>query len=69
MNVWNDFWLPSGPLRCQIQGPLADGEGNCTVKDFLINERSISFVLPELIVQEIRGIPLVLNSAREDILI
>ena len=69
VNVWNDFWLPSGPLRCQIQGPLVEGEENCTVKDFLSDERSFSFVLPELIVQEIRGIPLALNSSREDILI
>ena len=50
VNVWNDFWLLSGLLRCQIQGPLAEGEENCTVKDFLSDERSFSFVLPELIV-------------------
>ena len=39
------------------------------MKEFLADKRSISFVLLELIEQEIRGIPLVLNSAREDILI
>lgn len=69
VNVWNDFWLASGPLRNLIHRPLAEGEGNLTVKDFLSNERTISFVLPELVVQEIRGIPLALNAAREDMLI
>ena len=39
------------------------------MKYFLADGRNISFVLPELIVQEIRGIPLALNSVREDILI
>lgn len=69
VNVWYDYWLASGPLRNQIQGPLAEGEGNLTVKDFLADVRNISFVLPELILQEIRGIPLALNSVSEDILI
>lgn len=48
---------------------MAEGEGNRSVKDFLHNPESISFVLPEALMQEIRGIPLAANTAQEDILI
>ena len=69
VNAWDDFWLASSPLRKQIQGPLAKGEGNLSVKDFLYDGVNISFVLHDLIMQEIKGIPLTSNPAREDILI
>ena len=44
--LWNDFWLPSGPLRNQIKGPLAEGENRLLVKSFLANMDNISFNLP-----------------------
>lgn len=69
VNAWDDFWLASSPLRKQIQAPLAKGEGNLSVKDFLYDGVNISFVLHDSIMQEIRGIPLTSNPACEDILI
>nr|POE55990.1 hypothetical protein CFP56_63319 [Quercus suber] len=69
VNAWDDFWLASGSLRKQIQGPLVEGEGNLSVKDFLSEGVNISFVLLDLIMQEIRGIPLASNPTHEDIFI
>lgn len=69
VSVWGDFWLASSSLRKQIQGPLMEGEGNISIKDFLSNDVGISFVLPEYIMQEIKGIPLTPNPLHEDILI
>ena len=56
VSVWDDFWLASGPLRKQIEVPLMDGEGNISVEDFLSNDIGISFVLPDYIMHEIKGI-------------
>ena len=69
VNAWDDFWLASGLLRNQIQGPLEEGGGSLFVKEFLSDGRNISFVLLDLILQEIRGIPLASNTAREDMLL
>ena len=38
---WDDFWLATGPLRMQIQGPLLEEEGKKSVKDFLASSRLI----------------------------
>ena len=56
VSVWEDFWMALGPLRKQIEVPLMDGEGNISVEDFLSNDIGISFVLPNYIMQEIKGI-------------
>ena len=69
VSVWDDFWLASSPLRKQIQGPLMEGEGNISIKEFLSNDVGISSFLPEYIMQEIKGIPLASNPLQEDILI
>nr|POE48311.1 putative ribonuclease h protein [Quercus suber] len=67
--LWNNFWLPSGPLRNQIEGPLTEMENRLLVKSFLANMDSISFNLPHRIVQEIRGIPVAADPNQENILI
>ena len=59
--------MASGPLRKQIEVPLMDGEGNISVKDFLSNDIGISFVLPDYIIQEIKGILLASNPLQEDL--
>ena len=58
MGFWDDFWLPSSPLRKQIEGPLAEGENNMSVKMFLSNPSGLSFNFPETIINDIQGIPL-----------
>ena len=58
MGFWDDFWLPSSPLRKQIEGPLAEGENNMSVKMFLSNPNGLSFNFPETIINDIQGIPL-----------
>ncbi|KAK7825743.1 hypothetical protein CFP56_032768 [Quercus suber] len=37
VSAWDDFWLASGPLRKLIQGPLLEGEGKKSAKEFLAN--------------------------------
>ncbi|KAK9983153.1 hypothetical protein SO802_032678 [Lithocarpus litseifolius] len=69
INAWEDFWLPSGPLRHQIEGPLTEGEDNISVKLFLGNRASISFNLPDTISKEIQGIPTAMNPDQKDILV
>ena len=69
VKAWGDFWLPSGPLRHQIEGPLTEGEENISVKMLLDNWSSISFILPDNIVKEIQGTPSAVNSNQEDILV
>ena len=54
----DDFWLTSGPLRKQIEGLLAEGENNLSVKMFLSNPNELSFNFPETILKDIQGIPL-----------
>ena len=67
--VWDDFWLPSEPLRNKIEGPLADEKNGLSIKSFLANMESISFNLPHRIVQEIKGIPIAVDPNQEDILV
>ena len=37
LNLWHDKWLSAGTLRSLVEGPLAKGEDNLTVKDVIIN--------------------------------
>ena len=47
MSAWEDFWLPSGPLRNQVDGLLAEGKNMLSVKSLLNNMRA--FLLVSLI--------------------
>ena len=69
VSAWDDFWLASCPLRKLIQGPLLEGEGKKSAKEFLANAFDSSFVFPESILKEIQGVPLVANPLQDDILI
>ena len=69
VSAWEEFWLPSGPLRNQVDGPLAEGENRISVKSLLNNMESISFSLLHRIVREIKGILIATNLNQEDILI
>ena len=51
-NLWYDFWLPFGPLRTCIQGPLNREEADLLVADIRDEGRNwfqnvLSFDLPE----------------------
>ena len=61
VSAWEDFWLPSGPFRNQVDGLLAEGENMLSVKSLLNNMESISFSLPHRIVREIKGILVAAN--------
>lgn len=67
--LWNDYWLPSGPFRNLIEGPLADRKDRLSIRSFLDNMDKISFILPHGIVQEIRDIPVAENLDQDDILV
>ena len=69
VGLWDDFWLPSGPLRKQIEGPLAEGENNMSVKMFLSNPNGVSFNFLETIMNDIQGIPLASCTNLKDRLI
>ena len=69
VKAWEDFWLPTGPLRHQIEGSLTEGEENISIKMLLDNQASISFILPDSIVKEIQAIPIAVNPNQEDILV
>ena len=58
VGFWDYFWLPLGPLRKQIEGPLVVGENNLSVKLFLSNPNVLSFNFPDTILKDIQGIPL-----------
>ena len=65
----DDFWLPSGPSRKQIEGPLAKGENNMSMKMFLNNPDGLSFNFPAIIMNDIQGIPLASCPDQKDRLI
>ena len=69
VSAWADFWLPSGPLRQQIEGPLNKGEDKLPAKSLINSTECISVVLPDRILQEIKGIPIAANPSHEDKLI
>ena len=69
VSAWANFWLPSKPLRQQIEGPLNEGEDKLPTKSLMDNTECISFNLPDRILQEIKGIPITANPSHEDMLI
>ena len=69
VSTWVDFWLPSGPLRQQIEGPLNEGEDKISAKNLMNSVECISFALPNRTLQEIKGIPIAANPSQEDLLI
>ena len=69
VSAWDDFWHASGPLRKLIQGPLLEGKGKKSAKEFLANVFDSSFVFPDSILKEIQGAPLAANPLQDDILI
>nr|POE51217.1 putative ribonuclease h protein [Quercus suber] len=67
--LWDNFWLPSGPLRKLIKGTLTEGENNLSVKMFLSNPNGISFNLPANIINDIQSIPIASNPEQKDRLV
>lgn len=63
------FGLPPILLRSKSKAPLLKGKGVYLSRTSFSEGVNISFVLPESIMQEIRGIPLASNPTHEDILI
>lgn len=62
IKLWMDFWLSSGTLRNLIKGPLTQGEDQLTVKQCFDsnhewNSQSISFELPENLLNTIKATP------------
>ena len=57
----------SGPLRKQIEGLLAEGEGNISVKMFFSNVDGSSFTLPDSILQGIKFKAFLLLQIRQRI--
>lgn len=73
IKLWKDFWLPNGILRNLIQGPLTREEEQLTVRQCFDlnhewNSMSISFELPENILNVIKAIPLSYDQGTEDTL-
>ena len=52
-----------------IEGPLTEGEDKISAKELMNSTESISFALPDRILQEIKGIPIAENPSQEDLLI
>ena len=65
-NLWGDFWLPFGPLRSYIQGPLAREEAELVVVDIRDQGSNwfhsvLSFKLPEELYKQIQEVPFSLD--------
>ncbi|KAL0012862.1 hypothetical protein SO802_007970 [Lithocarpus litseifolius] len=74
INFWKDFWLPCGPIRNLIEGPLTGDEEQLTVQQgvdfrFSGDVRRISFELPDQVLSLIKAVPFALNQDAEDTLI
>ena len=73
INVWLDFWLPISRLRNLIEGPLNRDEDQVIVNQCFDNEcvwrsQSISFEIPDQILNVIKATPLSVNQNTEDTL-
>lgn len=60
VNLWQDFWLPTGPLKSLIQGPLARDEEVLTVQQCHNNSlgwnlHNLSFELPGDLIEAIKA--------------
>lgn len=66
INFWNDYWIPFGPIRNLIQGPLNLNENNTTISDFITSSRilniSTSIPLPDYIHHAIMSTPISLSN-------
>ena len=67
INFWKDFWLPCGPIRKLIEGPLTRVKDQMTVHQCADpickgNEFNFSFELPEQVVSLIKATPFSLNQ-------
>ena len=71
-NLWSDFWLPFGPLRSWIQGPLTRVELNLLVADIKDQgsnwyQSILSIELPKEVRNQIQATPFSLDSNSEDV--
>ncbi|GMY20060.1 reverse transcriptase [Fagus crenata] len=71
---WLDWWLPSGPLRTFISGPLSPGDLSLTVADvhpfggqWLLDK--LSFVLPDHLLLELLATPFSSNPLSNDLVL
>ena len=71
VRVWNDFWLPMCSLRTLIEGPLTCDEdlitlNHCFDQNHEWQAQSLSFDLPEHILNAIKATPLSCRYETED---
>lgn len=66
LSLWLDKWLDTGTLRSCIFGPLNRGEEDIKLKDvaglFGWNWEGLSFVLPKLVLLELKATPMPYSS-------
>lgn len=66
LSLWFDKWLDTGTLRSCIFGPLNRGEEDIKLKDvaglFGWNWEGLSFVLPKLVLLELKATPMPYSS-------
>ena len=72
INLWANFYLPFGPLRSCIQGPLTREESNLLVADIRDQgskwfKSVLSIELPEELRNQIQDIPFSLDLNTEDV--
>ena len=67
VNFWNDFWLPLGPIRSLIEGPLSCQEAALIVWDVKeLGVANLSLQLPNFIIQAISATPFANNAELQD---
>ena len=71
VNLWQDFWLPTGPLRSLIQGPLARDEEvlivqQCHSNSIGWNLQNLSFELPGELIEALKATPFSNNPNTKD---
>ncbi|KAL0001242.1 hypothetical protein SO802_015023 [Lithocarpus litseifolius] len=70
LSLWLDKWLDTGTLKSCIFGLLNRGEEDIKLKDvagfFGWNWEGLSFVLPKLVLLEMKATPMPYSSQRED---
>ena len=66
LSLWFDKWLDTGTLRSCIFGPLSRGAEDIKLKDvaglFGWNWEGLSFVLPKLVLLELKATPMPYSS-------
>uniref|UniRef100_A0A7N2LEI8 Reverse transcriptase zinc-binding domain-containing protein n=1 Tax=Quercus lobata TaxID=97700 RepID=A0A7N2LEI8_QUELO len=70
VNLWQDFWLPTGPLRRLIQGPLTRDEvltvQQCHSNSIGWNLQNLSFELPSELIEAMKATPFSNNPNTKD---